>query len=99
MSEEDLDRVLNDKTVSPHWSEPANCKLRLDVQFVLFQNQLWVNRQSLVAYLDMEVKRVRENHIKGINEYWDDTKIEYLEGLKKRLLALSPEGRRRSAND
>lgn len=81
--------VLAGKSVNPHWGEPSPVSLR--IKYVLFQNQMWINRRSLLLYLDAEIALVRANHIPGINNYWDHTQIEYLERLKKQFADLDPD--------
>ena len=72
-----------DPTTSP---EPPGKAI---LNFVLYQNQVWVNRRNLVAYLDREIEIIQTNRI-GINDYWDNSKIEYLELIKKQLVGLDP---------
>lgn len=76
-----------DPTTSPEptWAPPGKAILN----FVLYQNQVWVNRRNLVAYLDREIEIIQTNRI-GINDYWDNSKIEYLELIKKQLVGLDP---------
>jgi hypothetical protein len=84
------DEVLSGVSVNPQWGSPV--KFRTDFQFILHQNQVWLNRQSLLIWLENEIAIVKANHIPGINNYWDRTKCEYLRGIQQMLRDLQPEG-------
>lgn len=87
-NEDDLNYLLGGKT-DPETKKFDQPK-QLHVKYILFQNQLWVNRRSILQYLDSEIQRVHDNHIPNINNYWDQSKIEYLETLRKFFTDLDP---------
>lgn len=89
MSEEEVDKICGGKSDNPHWDKPS--VPGMNIKFLLHQNQIWVNRRSILLYLDREIEIIRKNHIDNINEYWDYSKIQYLEGLRTMFASLSPD--------
>lgn len=80
----DLSWIDNDKTINNHWEGPDFFRWRV----LLYQNQLWLSRQRLLAFFDREIAKIKASHIPGINEYWDRSKIEYLAELRKMFAEL-----------
>lgn len=57
----------------------------MKMHFLLYQNQIWINRKCILQYLNKEIEDLQK-----INDPTIPTKIKFLEFIKEKFSDLNP---------